>query len=600
MFLAISTTLWQYLDVVSENLIWYAAFTLPLFLVFWVIWKKYWQRLRIQKTQKATAHHFWHDLRFSACSFFIFGAMDLTLLYLEGKGYTQLYFKVADYGWGWIIASAALVLFLDDTFFYWSHRAMHHPKLYRFFHKVHHESTDPSPLTSFAFHPSEAVIEQLMHFVLPFVMPLHFGVVLFWQLFSMLNNVLAHLGYELYPANWVKLPFLKYKTASTHHNMHHELFHGNYALYFTWWDKWMGTEFPDYEQRYTQVFQPAASQTPLPGFHQLTVASVSPEANEAYTVSFTHLPDAFRNYLAGQHVTLRVLINGKDHYRTFSISSVPGSGDHLSLTIKRIPGGLVTNFLADNLKPGDTLEVSLPAGQFFLKPDAQRSRHYVMIAGGSGITPIHSMIGTILQQERASRITLLYANRHHDTVIFKNVLTQWEQAYPNRFQVHHFFDNPQRRVSINRTILEAIINQHEVATLEFFLCGPEGMTTTLVNDLRYLGIGSSRIHRELFVMTHSNQPTNTQKARINIQLGKAQYSCDTAEGQTILEAALEQQIPMPFSCRSGLCGMCKMKCTDGKVTLRANQALTNEEVAAGYILACQALSQSASISISNN
>jgi len=104
---------------------------------------------------------------------------------------------------------------------------MHHPKLYAFFHKVHHKSTDPSPFTAFAFHPFEAVLEQASHFILPFIFPVHFGLMLVWQLFSMLNNVLAHLGYELYPKNWTKIPILKFKAASTHHNMHHQLFHGN-------------------------------------------------------------------------------------------------------------------------------------------------------------------------------------------------------------------------------------------------------------------------------------------------------------------------------------------------------------------------------------
>ena len=132
---------------------------------------------------------------------------------------------------------------------------MHLPRFYKIFHKVHHKSTDPSPLTAFAFHPTEAIVEYFVGFVLPFLLPLNFGVIVAWQIFSMLNNVFAHLGYEIYPKGWVKLPILKFKTASTHHNMHHQLFNGNYALYFTWWDKWMGTEFKDYETRHAQIFE---------------------------------------------------------------------------------------------------------------------------------------------------------------------------------------------------------------------------------------------------------------------------------------------------------------------------------------------------------
>ncbi|MDX2286852.1 MAG: sterol desaturase family protein [Bacteroidia bacterium] len=238
-----------------EGLLTYLIFSLPLFLAFWVIWKKRFQRIRIQETRQASGHHFRHDLLHSGVTIGIFALMDVTLLYLDSLGYTRLYQDAGEYGWGWLILSFIIALLLNDTFFYWSHRAMHHPRLYRFFHRVHHESTDPSPLTSFAFHPSEAILEGLVTFLLPFVMPVHIGVVIAVQVFDMLNNVLAHLGYELYPQGWTRWPLLKYKTASTHHNMHHQLFDGNYGLYFTWWDKWMGTEFKDYESRHRQIFE---------------------------------------------------------------------------------------------------------------------------------------------------------------------------------------------------------------------------------------------------------------------------------------------------------------------------------------------------------
>jgi ring-1,2-phenylacetyl-CoA epoxidase subunit PaaE len=245
----------HFLEAFIENALIYSVFAFPFFLAFWVIGKKVFQGIRIQQSKRASAHHFKHDLMHSASTFVVFAVMDVLFVYLQSKGYTLLYVDPNQYGWAWLVASFALLLFINDTYFYWSHRAMHHPKLYKFFHRVHHESTDPSPLTAFAFHPSEAIVENALAFVLPFVMPLHFGVILAWQLFDMLNNVLGHLGYEVYPKGWVKIPVLKYKTASTHHNMHHQRFNGNYALYFTWWDKWMGTEFKDYEARHEQIFE---------------------------------------------------------------------------------------------------------------------------------------------------------------------------------------------------------------------------------------------------------------------------------------------------------------------------------------------------------
>jgi sterol desaturase/sphingolipid hydroxylase (fatty acid hydroxylase superfamily) len=245
----------QFLEAFLENALTYALFAFPFFLAFWIIWKKKLQSIRIQEVERANIHHFKHDLLHSTSTFMVFAILDVVLVYLQSKGYTKLYYDVNQYGWIWMIVSLGLLLILNDAFFYWSHRAMHHPRLYKFFHRVHHESTDPSPLTAFAFHPSEAVVEAAMAFILPFIMPLHLGVILTWQVLDMLNNVLGHLGYEVYPKGWTKTPILRHITTSTHHNMHHQLFNGNYALYFTWWDQWMGTQFNDYEARHEQIFE---------------------------------------------------------------------------------------------------------------------------------------------------------------------------------------------------------------------------------------------------------------------------------------------------------------------------------------------------------
>jgi ferredoxin len=172
---------------------------------------------------------------------------------------------------------------------------------------VHHESTDPSPLTSFAFHPSEAIVEGFVGFVLPFVMPMHFSVIVAFQVFDMLNNVLAHLGYELYPQGWTRWPVLKFKTASTHHNMHHERFDGNYGLYFTWWDKWMGTEFADYESQHQRIFERGKTQ-PQPSAHELIAPSL-PDHTTAVQASVLGETYAFR-VETGQNILQAALDQG--------------------------------------------------------------------------------------------------------------------------------------------------------------------------------------------------------------------------------------------------------------------------------------------------
>lgn len=587
------------------NFMMYAFFVTPFFVLFWMVYNKKFQSIRIQETQRATNHHFKHDLLHTINTLLIFALMDVGLLYLQSKGYTLLYDDVKQYGWPYLLLSFASVLFLHDAFFYWTHRAMHHPKLYNFFHRVHHESTDPSPLTSGSFHPSEAIVENALQFILPFVMPLHFSVIIAWQLFDIINNVLGHLGYELYPKGWVKMPILKYKTASTHHNMHHQLFNGNYALYFTWWDKWMGTEFKNYESRHEQIFERKHIKKTSEGLYLLNVSGIQQEANDAFTIQFGNVPSVFRDFSAGQHLTIKVSIKGEVCYRTFSLSCIPNTDELDTLTIKRIKGGKVTHYLAENLKVGDTLEVTAPSGQFFLTPEPAHQKHYVMIAGGSGITPIYSMIGTILKFEPKSKITLLYANRTASSIIFKEKLEKWEKEFANQLEIKHFLneeENPKNAIKgyITRISLEELVNQYEKNKLDFYLCGPEMMTNKLIEDLAYLGIAKEKIHRELFIITAPNHNSSLSvKALVQAKVFGKNYQFETQAGKTILQSGLEQNIPLPFSCQNGLCGTCKMKCTEGKVTMQNNQTLSELDIKAGYILTCQALPQTDKISIQN-
>jgi ring-1,2-phenylacetyl-CoA epoxidase subunit PaaE len=385
--------------------------------------------------------------------------------------------------------------------------------------------------------------------------------------------------------------------------MHHQLFNGNYALYFTWWDKWMGTEFKDYESRHEQIFERKNIKKSNDGLYSLTVSDIRQEANDAFTVQFSNVPSIFRDFSAGQHLTIKVNVNGEILFRTFSISSVPNVDNFLTLTIKRIKGGKVTNYLADNLKIGNTLEVTAPSGQFFLTPDPAHQKHYVMIAGGSGVTPIYSMIGTILKFEPKSKITFLYANRTADSIIFKEKFENWEKQYAAQLEIKHFWseeENPKNAIKgyITRVSLEEL--KYGKNQLDFYLCGPEIMTNKLIDDLAYLGVPKEKVHRELFLITAQNQTNSLLNARINARVFGKAYQFETKEGKTILQSGLDQNIPLPFSCQSGLCGMCKMKCTEGKVSMQNNQVLSEQDLKAGYILTCQSLPQTEKISIQNS
>jgi ring-1,2-phenylacetyl-CoA epoxidase subunit PaaE len=387
--------------------------------------------------------------------------------------------------------------------------------------------------------------------------------------------------------------------------MHHQLFNGNYALYFTWWDKWMGTEFKDYETRHEQIFERKNIKKSNEGLYSLTVSDICEEANDAFTIQFSNVPSIFKDFYSGQHITIKVVIKGEVFHRTFSLSSIPNTDNFTSLTIKRINGGRVTNYLLEQLNVGDVLEATVPSGQFYLNPEPAHQKHYVMIAGGSGITPIYSMIGTILKFEPKSKITLLYANKNSNSIIFKEKLEQWTKGFSNQLEVKHFLseeENPQNAVKgyITRISLEEIINHFGKNKLDFYLCGPEIMTNKLIEDLTYLGIAKDKIHRELFLIKAQTQESDSLKANVIAKVFSKEYQFETQEGKTILKSALDQNIPLPYSCQSGLCGMCKMKCTDGKVTMQNNQVLSEQDLKAGYILTCQALPHSEKITIKNS
>jgi ring-1,2-phenylacetyl-CoA epoxidase subunit PaaE len=283
-------------------------------------------------------------------------------------------------------------------------------------------------------------------------------------------------------------------------------------------------------------------------------------------------------------------------------SSIPNTENTLTLTIKKIKGGKVTNYLAENLKVGDSLEVTAPSGQFYLNPEPANQKHYVMIAGGSGITPIYSMIGTILKFEPKSKITLLYANRTSNRIIFKEKFEKWTKEFPTQFEVKHFLseeENPLNAIKgyITKISLEEILNTYGKSKLDFYLCGPEIMTNKLIEDLQYLGVDKEKTHRELFVIKAQTEKAASQKAQIAAKVFDETYQFETIENKTILQSALDQKIPLSFSCQSGLCGMCKMKCTDGKVKMQNNQVLSEAEIKAGYILTCQSLPQTEKITI---
>jgi sterol desaturase/sphingolipid hydroxylase (fatty acid hydroxylase superfamily) len=227
-------------------------------LVFYIVWrvlKNRWRWRRIQPKSEDKKHFFRHDVLYSIGSVVMAGFLSALILYLDELGYMKLYWEYDSYTPVWAVFQLFFLIFFYDTYFYWTHRMMHQPGIYRWVHKTHHRSSDPSPLTVFAFHPLENLIEFIPFLILPMFIPIYWPVLIFWQILDLLNNLIAHLGYEIYPKKLLKIPLLNLKTASIHHNMHHEKFNGNYGLYFTLWDKIMKTEFTDYRSRFEEIYE---------------------------------------------------------------------------------------------------------------------------------------------------------------------------------------------------------------------------------------------------------------------------------------------------------------------------------------------------------
>jgi sterol desaturase/sphingolipid hydroxylase (fatty acid hydroxylase superfamily) len=237
------------------NLFLYVSFGVVVFLLVWKLLKNRWRWRRIQIKNEHRKHFFSHDLLFSLGSVLLAGVLTALINILDRLGFMKLYWDFNEQNLVWGSLQLFVLIFFYDAYFYWTHRLMHHPKIYRWVHKTHHKSTDPSPLTIFAFHPLENLIEFLPFLVLPMLVPIYSPILFLWQILDLINNLIAHLGYEIYLKKWLQLPIFKYKTVSTHHNMHHERFNGNYGLYFTFWDKLMGTEFGDYKNVFSEIHE---------------------------------------------------------------------------------------------------------------------------------------------------------------------------------------------------------------------------------------------------------------------------------------------------------------------------------------------------------
>ncbi len=227
--------------------------------IFYVWKRQTWFYRKIQQKYPDWKQHR-RDILYSICSGLIFGSLAVSLIIAKQHGYTKLYIDFAEYSTGYFIISIFLLIFIHDTYFYWTHRLMHHPKIFRYVHKIHHLSHNPSPWTAYAFHPIEALVEAAFFPLAVLVVPVHPFAAFIFLFYSIVMNVLGHTGFEYSPKNAMQHRILRWFTTPTHHNLHHQHSKGNFGLYFNFWDKIMATNDANYEKKFEEVKQRAKIQ----------------------------------------------------------------------------------------------------------------------------------------------------------------------------------------------------------------------------------------------------------------------------------------------------------------------------------------------------
>ena len=359
-------------------------------------------------------------------------------------------------------------------------------------------------------------------------------------------------------------------------------------------------------------------------FHSIKVSEINKETSDSVSVSFD-IPENLKSdfdFIPGQYLTLKMIINGEDCRRSYSICS--SFEEALSVAVKKVPNGKMSTYINESLNVGDNIEVMPPQGAFTLNPSSSNTRKFVGFAAGSGITPIMSMIKQLKIDEPNSEFLLFYCNKSDEETIFRN---QFDKLISDKINVHFIYTRQKTKglfAKKSSSLYNGRIDQDKANELlkanmswinsdAFYLCGPEEMIFAVKNTLESLGVLKDKVKFELFttpvkLAEKKSDPVDDNNIDVSESFdGEAMVTviCDDEEiefsldkdGDTILDAAMDEDLDVPFSCKGAVCCTCKAKVVEGKVTMDANYALSEDEVADGFVLACQAHPASAKVII---
>jgi len=348
-------------------------------------------------------------------------------------------------------------------------------------------------------------------------------------------------------------------------------------------------------------------------FYNLAVKDITKETPQAVTVTFEVPAEHKKNfeYKSGQYLTLKFNLKGLDVRRAYSMCSSPIE-EELAVTVKQVEGGLVSTHINQNLKVGDQVEVMPPEGRFLVEPNPEANKTYYLIGAGSGITPFMSIIKTLLEKEPQSSIFLLYGNRSEDSIIFDGQLKELQQRYSGQLMVEHILSQPKKEKGkglsglfskgkmswegkigrIDEKVIKDFLSKNPKRSqqVEYYLCGPGGMIEIAQKAFENEGVAKDNIHVEYFTTADSNVETKTAGvagAKVKVHLNGDVVEIQVPEGKTILDALIKEGYDPPYSCTSGACSTCLAKTISGEVKMDVYYAIDDDEVAEGFILACQ-------------